>query len=105
MALTTAQRNRLPRSAFGIAPKGSPRSAWKYPMPTKAQARRAGISEPTRMATLRAAKSYSARRTTAGSPRSIHPVANRRSGGRLTGVSVPRTSSRVSAPRTVSRHR
>jgi hypothetical protein len=90
VALTARQRNRLPRSAFGIAPKGAPRSAWRYPMPTRAQAQAAGISEADRMATLRAAKSYSARATTAGSPRTIHPVANRRSGGKLSGVSRTR---------------
>jgi hypothetical protein len=76
MALSTAQRNRLPRSAFGIA--RGPRSAWKYPMPTRTMARRAGISEAQRQRTLTAAKAYAARRSTAGSPRSIHPVANRR---------------------------
>jgi len=80
MPLTTRQRNALPRSAFGHAPKGTPRSSWKYPMPTKRQAQRAGISEASRQRTLNAAKSYSARRTTASSFARIAPVANRRAG-------------------------
>jgi len=77
MALTARQRARLPRSAFGHTPTAK-RSTWRYPMPTRAQARRAGISEAQRQRTLSAAKAYSARRTTASSPRRIHPVANRR---------------------------
>jgi hypothetical protein len=81
MALTTRQRNALPRSAFVYAPKSSPRSSWKYPVPTKAQARKAGISEASRAATHRAALSYSARRTTAGSPRTVRAVVARRHAG------------------------
>ena len=45
MSLTSAQRRKLPRSAFVYAPKSAPRSSWKYPVPTRAQAKRAGISE------------------------------------------------------------
>ena len=81
MPLTTTQRNRLPRSAFGHAPKGSPRSAWRYPMPTRLQAQRAGISESTRQRTLTSAKAYASRRTTASTPARIHPIANRRRKG------------------------
>ena len=80
MALTSRQRAALPRSAFCVAPKGSPRSSWKYPMPTKAQAARAGISEAQRQRTLRSAASYSARRDTAGNPKRIQPVARGRAG-------------------------
>jgi hypothetical protein len=78
MALTTRQRNALPRSAFGYAPARSPRSSWRYPMPTATQARKAGISEVQRQQTLRSAKSYSARRSTVSSPARIAPIANRR---------------------------
>ena len=78
MALTARQRNALPRAAFAIAPKGSPRSAWKYPVPTRAHARAAGIPEGQRQRTLAAAKSFAGRRSTAGSFRQIAPVANRR---------------------------
>jgi hypothetical protein len=78
MALTSAQRNALPRSAFVYAPKGSPRSQWKYPVPTRAQARKAGISESQRARTHNAARSYSGRRNTAGSYRTVNKVASRR---------------------------
>jgi hypothetical protein len=49
MPLTTRQRNALPRSAFAL--KSGPRSNWRYPAPTKAQARKAGISEASRART------------------------------------------------------
>jgi hypothetical protein len=80
MALTTAQRNKLPRSAFLFAPKGQPRSAWRYPVPTKAQAKRAGISEASRQRIAKAAVSYSAHRNTIGSRRLVEPVARQRAG-------------------------
>jgi hypothetical protein len=86
MALSTAQRNRLPRSAFVYAPKGSPRSSWRYPVPTRAQARAAGISERTRAATHRAALSYSARRTTMGTPGRVRSVVARRHAGAVASV-------------------
>lgn len=76
MALSTAQRNRLPKSAFVL--HSGPRSNWKYPVPTPAQARKAGISEAQRQRTLNAAKSYSARRSTASNPRRVGAVVNRR---------------------------
>jgi hypothetical protein len=79
MALTTAQRNRLPRSAFVYSGgKNTPRSQWKYPMPTKAQAQKAGISETQRMQIHAAAKSYSSRSTTMGSRSTINKVAKAR---------------------------
>jgi hypothetical protein len=80
MALTAAQRRRLPRSAFLYAPAGAPRSRWRYPVPTKRQARRAGISEPQRQRIAKAAVSYSARRTTIGSRRRVEAIARRRAG-------------------------
>jgi hypothetical protein len=54
MALTAKQRNALPPSAFGD-PKNR-----RFPMPTKAQARKAGISEAQRLRTLRNARSRAA---------------------------------------------
>jgi hypothetical protein len=69
MALTTRQRNALPRSAFAL--HSGPRSNWRYPAPTKAQARRAGISESQRARTHRAALSYAGRRSTRGSPKTV----------------------------------
>ena len=80
MGLTAKQRNALPRSAFVYAAKGAPRSAWRYPVPTKHQARQAGISEPRRQATLHAALAFSARRDTMGSHRRVRAVVARRSG-------------------------
>jgi hypothetical protein len=80
MAMTRAQRNRLPRSAFGYAPAGSPRSAWRYPMPTAQQARRAGISERSRQAILRNAVARGAQRRTLGSYGKVAGVARRRAG-------------------------
>ena len=78
MALTAAQRRKLPRSAFVYAPKSAPRSAWRYPVPTAAQAKRAGISEASRQRIGRAAVSYSARRDTMGTRGRVQAVARRR---------------------------
>ena len=78
MALTTAQRNRLPKSAFVY--HSGPRSNWKYPVPTKAQAKKAGISEAQRQRILHAAKSYSARRDTSGTPGRVRAVVAKRGG-------------------------
>jgi len=77
MALTAKQRNALPRSAFALP--GSRR----YPMPTKAQARRAGISERQRLATHRNAVSRAAQRGTAGNVSKIRRIAATRTGGKV----------------------
>jgi hypothetical protein len=69
MALTTKQRNKLPKSAFAL--HSGPRSNWAYPAPTKAQAQKAGISEAQRARIHRAALSYSARSSTRGSPKTV----------------------------------
>jgi hypothetical protein len=61
MAITSRQRSKLPPSAF-VYP-----SARKYPVPTKAQARKAGISERDRIATHRNALSRAAQKGTSGS--------------------------------------
>jgi len=73
MAITTKQRNRLPASAFAY-PKQR-----KYPVPTKAQARKAGISERDRLATHRNALSRAAQRKTSGSYAHVARHVNRRS--------------------------
>jgi hypothetical protein len=77
--LTTAQRNRLPDSAFAQPSRRA------FPIPTKAQARRAGISEAQRQRTLRNAVARAAQPQTSGSVRSIGPKARGRAsatGGR-----------------------
>jgi hypothetical protein len=99
MALSTKQRNALPPSAF-LDPKNR-----RFPVPTKAQARKAGISEAQRLRTLRNARSRAAQsqakgvkhvslgmvaskiksRTTAGQISSVKPKAagtKKRSAGR-----------------------
>jgi hypothetical protein len=72
MALTAKQRNALPNSAFAYPSKRA------YPIPTKAQARKAGISEAQRQRTHRAALSMSAKRATSGT----HGHVARKSGKR-----------------------
>ena len=47
-------------------------------MPTKAQARKAGISEAQRQTMHNAARSYSARKSTAGTPGRVRAVSNKR---------------------------
>lgn len=76
MALTAAQRRKLPASAFVY--HSGPRSNWRYPVPTKAQAKRAGIGEGERVKIHRAAKAYSARRSTRGTPGKVNAVVHRR---------------------------
>jgi hypothetical protein len=76
MALTAAQRKKLPPSAFVY--HSGPRSNWRYPVPTKAQAKRAGISERERVKVHRAAKSYAARKTTRGTSGRVNAVVHKR---------------------------
>lgn len=61
MPLTAKQRNKLPDSAFAYPSKR------KYPVPTKAQARKAGIPEAQRQRILRNALSRGAQKNTSGS--------------------------------------
>jgi hypothetical protein len=75
MALTAKQRNALPNSAFAYPKTRS------YPVPTKAQARKAGISETDRLKTHRAALSYAGRASTSGSYRHVARHVANRSGG------------------------
>lgn len=72
MALTGKQRAALPDSAFAYPAKRA------YPVPTKAQARKAGISEAQRQRTHRAALSMSAKRSTSGSKRHVSGKVKRR---------------------------
>jgi hypothetical protein len=72
MALTAKQRNKLPPSAFAYP------STKKYPVPTKKQAAKAGISEQQRQRLLNNAKSRAAQKKTMGSLRTVAKKANRR---------------------------
>jgi hypothetical protein len=72
MALTAKQRAKLPNSAFAY-PK-----ARKYPVPTKSQAKKAGISEKQRVGLHRNALSRSAQSTTSGSYGHVARHVNRR---------------------------
>jgi hypothetical protein len=113
MALSAAQRRRLPRSAFAL--RSGPRSRWAYPLPTKGQARAAGISEPARQRMLRAAAAYSHRSTTRGSGPRITAAAKRRAsprgGSRAWGTTAtgrrraPARARRTTATRTAARRR
>ena len=73
MALTAAQKAKLPNSAFAIPSKR------KYPVPTKAQAVKAGISEAQRLRTHRNALSRAAQKGTAGTYGGVAKVVRRRS--------------------------
>jgi len=77
MALTARQRSKLPASAF-VYP-----STRKYPVPTRAQAQKAGISEAQRLRTHRSALSYAAKKSTAGSYTKVASVVKKRSGGKV----------------------
>lgn len=85
MALSTKQRNALPASAFVY--HSGPRSNWRYPVPTRSQAKRAGISERRRAATHRAALSYSARPTTRGHPARVRSAVRSRHAGAVKSMS------------------
>jgi hypothetical protein len=80
MALTSKQRNKLPDSAFAL--KGSRR----YPVPTKAQARKAGISERQRVGLLRNALGRAGQSKTAGSYPTIARKVRARAGGKVAAV-------------------
>jgi hypothetical protein len=80
MALTAKQRRALPDSAF-VYP-----STRKYPVPTKAQARKAGISERQRLAIHRNALARAGQSGTSGSYSKVGPVVRRRSSGKVQSV-------------------
>jgi hypothetical protein len=80
VALSAAQRRRLPSSAF-VYPKQR-----KYPVPTKAQARKAGISEKDRLATHRNALSRASQSGTSGSYGKVARKVRARAGGKVASV-------------------
>lgn len=61
MALSSKQRAKLPKSAFAYPAKRT------YPVPTKTQAKKAGISERQRVGLHRNALSRAAQSSTSGS--------------------------------------
>jgi len=72
MALSASQRKRLPSSAF-VYPKSR-----KYPVPTKAQAKKAGISEAQRVRLHANAKSRAAQKKTSGTSAKVNAVVHKR---------------------------
>ena len=80
MALTSRQRAALPDSAFAYP------AARKYPVPTKAQAQRAGISEAQRLAVHRNAVSRAAQRGTRGTYVHVAKAVKKRSGAKVAAV-------------------
>jgi hypothetical protein len=75
MALTAARRARLPASAFAYP------SQRKYPVPTKMQAAKAGISERQRLGLHRNALSRAAQPQTMGTLAHVRSVVAKRHGG------------------------
>ncbi len=73
MALTSKQRKALPDKAFAY-PKQR-----KYPVPTKAQAKKAGISEKQRLKLHRNALARAAQKGTSGSYSHVRKVVRKRS--------------------------
>jgi len=89
MALTAKQRRALPDSAFALTGR-------RYPVPTKAQAKRAGISEAQRIRLHRNALARSTNRRTAGSYPTIARKVRARAGNRVASVGGKRGN--VSSP-------
>jgi hypothetical protein len=81
VALTAKQRKALPDSAFALP------GSRKYPMPTKAQAKRAGIGERQRLALHRNALARGAQKGTAGTYTTVAKVARARTAGKVASVS------------------
>jgi hypothetical protein len=91
MALTSKQRNALPDSAF-VYP-----SRRAYPVPTKAQAAKAGIGERQRIGMHRNALSRAAQSNTSGSTGKVRGVVAKRAGGKVASVKGhPRARNRKS---------
>lgn len=80
MALTSKQRAKLPSSAFAYP------SQRKYPVPTKAQAKKAGISERQRVGLHRNALARAAQSGTTGSYPHVARKVKARSGGKVASV-------------------
>jgi hypothetical protein len=97
MGLTAKQRNALPRSAF-LDP-----ARRRFPVPTAAQARSAGIGEAQRLRTLRNALARAAQPQKRGAKR-VTPTAARRkvalrAGGKVASVKPARRRARRSSSR------
>lgn len=80
MALTTRQRNKLPAAAFAD-PKNR-----RFPIPTRAQARAAGIGEAQRLRTLRNALSRAAQPQARGKKTVTPALARRKVAARAGGA-------------------
>ena len=78
--LTGKQRAALPPSAFAYPNKRA------YPVPTRAQAAKAGISERQRIGLHRNALSRAAQRGTSGSYGKVASVVAKRAGGKVASV-------------------
>jgi len=74
MALSSKQRDALPDNAFAYPRKR------KYPVPTKAQAKKAGISEKQRLAIHRNALARAAQKGTSGTYSTVLKKVRKRSG-------------------------
>lgn len=77
MALTARQRRALPRSAFAVPSRRA------YPIPTKAQARKAGIPEAQRIRLGRNALARSTNAATSGSYPRIAKLTRTRMGNAI----------------------
>jgi len=93
MALTARQRNALPDSAFALPSKRA------YPVPTKAQARKAGISEAQRLRLHRNALARSTSSRTAGSYPTIARKVRARAGTKVATVGGPKGNVSTPGPR------
>jgi hypothetical protein len=80
MALTAKQRQALPASAFAYP------SQRKYPVPTKNQAKKAGISERQRVGLHRNALARAAQKSTTGSYGHVARKVKVRSGAKVASV-------------------
>lgn len=87
MAITARQRRALPRSAFALP------GSRKYPVPTKAQARRAGIPTSSLGGMYRSALSRAGQARTAGSYPTVARKVRAVAGNRI--ASVGRTRGTV----------
>lgn len=80
MALTAKQRSKLPKSAFAYP------SQRKFPVPTKSQAQKAGISDKQRLGLYRNALSRAAQKGTSGSYSHVAGKVRARAGGKIKSV-------------------
>jgi hypothetical protein len=90
MALTAKQRKALPASAFAYP------SSRKYPVPTKAQAAKAGIGEAQRLALHRNALSRAGQSGTSGSYPAVAKKVRARAGGKV--ATVAKGKGTISGP-------